>query len=73
VDKVSFTAVPVTDPWNRIPFIPYVYRGTGVDTMKVKNLYGTLPQADYTRCKRCGRNYKSKYHKENRGGEHNAH
>jgi hypothetical protein len=70
VDKASFTAVPVTDPWNRVPFIPYVYRGAGVDSMKVRNVYG---DPDYTRCKRCGRTYKSKYHKENRGGEHNAH
>jgi hypothetical protein len=46
--------------WDHIPFRPYVYRGTGVDT-----LTSTLVKGDATaKCKRCGYQYKTKHHRE---------
>jgi hypothetical protein len=42
-------------------FIPYVYRGTGKDAMPELRDYGRL--ADKRLCRKCGRQYKSRYHK----------
>ena len=30
------------DPWANTPFIPYVYRGTGVDQLKGIDVYGDV-------------------------------
>lgn len=60
-NELSFTPVPLTDPWNRVPFVPYVYRGTGKDQMPWARVYQT--DLDYATCKKCRHSYKSPHHK----------